>query len=555
MRTVGQRRSTAKTALVAGGVLFVTLCAISYAVTYAIVMRSFTSLEARQSERDADRAVKALQADIASLGSVAREWATWDDMYDFVITKDPTFAAGNLTESNYTGQRLRAVLIFDSGGTLVWGQALDAGSRRLVAPPEALTGFISGNRGLLGETKGDGFAVLDGIPWEIAIRPIVKGDGSGAPRGSVVLARTLDSAEVARLAETTRLNVSVVPGTGASHQPGVRVVDDNTVEATASLAGHRGSGGVSISVRQPREIVEHGRRSLRLAGGALAALALVFGVAVCAVERRVRADTQRVVRRLRETAVLVEGTAGQLAAGSSALADSSAEQASSMAAATGAVESIVSVARNNSVRVRDAETRMSSAGRSLDHAGRLMEEVDNSMQSVQAGTERMRSIVGTIQSIASQTNLLALNAAVEAARAGASGSGFAVVADEVRKLAASSSAASRETEALIAEAVTQIAAGSRSSAGARGRFAAAQEEQRSAEEALTGVAAGLEEEVRKLEEIEESAGSVATLTRRNIASAQQTAEAASVLRAEVGQVHGVLDGLVRMFGQGDARHV
>lgn len=82
----------------------------------------------------------------------------------------------------------------------------------------------------------------------------------------------------------------------------------------------------------------------------------------------------------------------------------------------------------------------------------LTEEVEQAsgvIQSLVTETNKIGSVLDSIQGIAEQTNLLALNAAIEAARAGESGRGFAVVADEVRSLAQRTQSSTVDIQGLV----------------------------------------------------------------------------------------------------------
>ncbi|MCK6624024.1 MAG: ATP-binding protein [Anaerolineae bacterium] len=277
-------------------ITLVGLITLLYFISQTILLNSFTQLEEQDVRQNVQRVTAALQDKLATLDSIAGDWAPWDDTYKFVMDGNETYIESNLQESTLLNFNINAMLFLNTAGELVFGKAIDLQTQTAVDTPPSLQDHLANNTLILSHTTPQeglsGLISLPEGPLLFASHPIVTSNYEGPIHGTLLVGRYLDAAEIESLAEQTHLSISVRRFDEAQLPPDfqaarttlapdspilVRPLDQQNVAGYTIIEDVYGQPALLLKVALPRNIYGQGQASLSYFMVSFLVSGLVFG--------------------------------------------------------------------------------------------------------------------------------------------------------------------------------------------------------------------------------------------------------------------------------------
>lgn len=220
---------------------------------YLVLIPEYSAVEVSRVEDRMDHVRAIYDHMIESLDRLNWDWASWDDMYEYVESPQQDFIESNYVHGTFIDNKINIMLILDMDGNLVFSRYIDFVSGEESAIPGDLLDHA--RDGCLYNSSGT--LVLDDFMAIYSSRPILTSTDEGTPRGSHIMLRIIDSSfteEISFLSQQnlrferveTPLNWDVV----------INAENDDLMKASSLVADNHGLNTVQISLLYERSLFQ-----------------------------------------------------------------------------------------------------------------------------------------------------------------------------------------------------------------------------------------------------------------------------------------------------------
>lgn len=251
---------------------------IALTVLLALVITpSFNALERQAIDGHVQRTRAALTDFATKVESSVRDYGDWNSSYDYIVKPTRAFEEESFSPLAMANLDVDAMAYLRPDHSLVIARWIDPRTgRENGALRDAMVAAIHRaplDGAMKGSNSGHFYIRLGKVVAAVGVAKVRKSDGSGTPRGYVVMARRITSAQLAKLLQVpARLNLDSAGGDLVTTSP-------TMMQIAVPVTGAEGRPVAVASFVVPRDVSQLGRHMLWLAVlGSTILLALVLAV-------------------------------------------------------------------------------------------------------------------------------------------------------------------------------------------------------------------------------------------------------------------------------------
>ncbi|MBI3913076.1 MAG: PAS domain S-box protein [Chloroflexi bacterium] len=268
----------------------------TFSLASGILLSDFGQLEDRVARENVQRALNELEDTGERMNQAARDWAGWDDTYQFIQDGNAAYIQSNLAPSaSFVNNQINLMVFVDSSARIVYAKAYDARANREISFPESLRPPLKAGALLVSHANANssvvGWLDLPEGPLLIVSQPIVNSERTAPMRGALIWARWIDAAAMENFARHVHLSLSLTRLLDArlpaelpsarqdSLHPaliGIQPVNDQALAGFALIPDIDGAPAFVLRAEMPRPIYAQAQGSVRDLLWMLAFIAVIF---------------------------------------------------------------------------------------------------------------------------------------------------------------------------------------------------------------------------------------------------------------------------------------
>lgn len=193
---------------------------------------------------DVKRTYNYINLELKRLYNLNRDWAVWEDSYDFIQGNDEGYIERNLENDTFSNNQIHFMIFLDENNRVVLKQGYDfENNAELTIPNKLITNMISSIQNF--ENKGKSLLYsYNNEAFMISTHVITKSDGSGDFVGSLLIGRIINNEYVRNLEENLSLSISISP-----YSPNTRLENTRDTTQTGGTYLEDGNGNPILAVK------------------------------------------------------------------------------------------------------------------------------------------------------------------------------------------------------------------------------------------------------------------------------------------------------------------